>query len=155
MSVVTEEFDDISQFGAVFLEIEQQFNSLDYTEPLTAFQQITAEGEASAFAGQREPGGASWAPLAASTIARKGHSTILFEKGNLRASLVSVGGPGNIHAVSERGSLFGTEDPKSFFHTFGTSRMPKRDHVGTNDDDVEKLAGLVAAHVVENLKFKI
>ena len=153
--IPVEEFDAVEQLGSVFLDVEQKFDSMDYTEPLTAFQEILAEGERAAFAGQREPGGAPWDELSPVTVKKKGHSRILFESGALEASLVTVGGPGNIHAVSSRGSLFGTSDEKSIFHTLGGGRLPKRDHVGTNDEDVDRLAEMVADHVVENLKFKI
>ncbi len=155
--MITEQLNDISELGSIFLDLEQRFNGLDYTEPLTVFQGDLAAGEATAFASQQTPGGEAWAALSPVTVAKKGHSTILFETGALKASLVTVGGPGNINAISEggRGSIFGTEDPKSIFHTMGTTRMPQREHVGTNEAGVDKLVGMIADHAVESLKFKV
>lgn len=143
---------DTSQLQQTFADVESVFNDLDYTEPLTAFQQVLADGERDAFASQQTPGGEAWAALAASTVKKKGHAVILFETGKLRDSLSTVGGPGNINAVSERGSLFGTDVEYSLFHTTGTKRMPQREHVGTNDAAVDRLAASVADYAVEQLR---
>jgi len=153
--MITEELNSIAELGGIFLDIEQRFNGLDYTEPLTEFQETIAKGEQAAFDGQREPGGSPWAPLSPVTVAKKGHSTILFETGALKASLVTVGGPNNINAVASRGSLFGTSDEKALFHTEGTSRMPARPPVGTNDEDVDGLTESLADHAVDGLIFKV
>lgn len=141
-----------AQFQAVFDELADILNGLSYLEPLTEFQQELAKGEQAAFDGQRSPGGDAWQELSPVTIKRKGFSTILLEKGALRASLVTVGGQGNISVVADRGSIFGTNDPKSIYHTFGTSRMPKREHVGTNDETVDKLAITIADFTVDALR---
>lgn len=153
--MITEELNSVAELGGIFLDVEQQLNDMDYTEPLTLFQAELAKGEQEAFDGQREPGGSPWAPLSPVTVAKKGHSTILFEFGDLRASLVAVGGPNNISTVMARGSLFGTEDEKAIFHTTGTSRMPARPPVGTNDEAVDGLAESLADYAVEKLKFKV
>jgi phage gpG-like protein len=153
--MITEELDSVAELGGIFLDIEQRFNGIDYTEPLTLFQQTIAAGEAAAFAGEREPGGSPWAALSPVTIAKKGHNRILYETGALMASLVTVGGPGNINAVSSRGSIFGTDDEKALWHTTGTSRMPARPPVGTNDEDVDELAESIADFAVESLIYKV
>ncbi len=143
---------EIDQFQSVFDELSEILNELSYIEPLSEFQQEFAKGEQAAFDGQRSPGGDSWAALSPVTVKRKGHSTILFETGALKASLVTVGGAGNISTVADRGSIFGTSDEKSLWHTLGTSKMPKREHVGTNAETVDKLAITIADFAVKKLK---
>jgi len=142
----------IDELPLVFADIDRQFSDIDYSGPLAEFNRYLAEQHSEQFAGGFSPTGERWAPLAESTVARKGHATILVDKGNLRQSLTVLGSSDNVNAVSERGSLFGTRDAKSVFHQFGTSRMPQREHVGTNDDGVDHLAELIVEHAIESLK---
>lgn len=130
----------------VFQQMTDEFNELSYAGPLTAFQEILAEGERLAFASGRGPGGEEWPLLAPSTVKHKGHSQILVETGRLGLSLTSVGGPGNINTVAERGSIFGTDVEYSIFN------MSRRPHVGTNEAAVDKLADMIAEHAIESLK---
>jgi phage gpG-like protein len=121
----------------------------DYTETLADFQQVIAGVEMAAFGGSHEPGGAPWAELAPSTVKRKGHGKILYESGDLMASLIEVGGPGNISEVSDHGSIYGTSVLYAIFHDQGTSRMPARPPVGINQEAVDKLADMVAERTIQ------
>jgi phage gpG-like protein len=129
-------------------------NAGDFSKVLTEFNKRLAVDHAGYFNSQSSPSGEGWAALSPVTVKKKGHSVILFETGALRDSLTSIGTANNISTVAERGSLFGTSDEKSLFHTLGTAKMPKREHVGTNDDAVDDLADAVGNHIVESLKFK-
>lgn len=153
--MIIEQLNSIAEFGSILMDVEQKFNDLSYVEPLIEFQKIIAAGEQDAFNGQREPGGSPWAPLKPSTVARKGHSRILYETGSLMASLTQIDGPGNINAVSDRGSIFGTDVEYAIYHQNGTPKMPARPPVGTNDEDVDKLCELIADYIVESLKYKL
>ena len=76
---------------------------------------------------QRGPGG--WPPLAASTVARKGHSTILLESGRLLASLTTGDSrrrsPDTINEVSRMFMRWGTRVPYAGYHEIGEG-VPKR-----------------------------
>jgi phage gpG-like protein len=141
----------IQESQAILVELESQVRNMDYFDVLTAFQETIAEGEAEAFHEEREPGGSPWAPLAPSTVKKKGHNIILFETGTLLGSLVTVGGPGNVSAVSSRGSIFGTDVPYAIFHDQGTSKMPARPPVGISEERVDLLAERIADETVRQL----
>lgn len=68
---------------------------------------------------QQDALGRPWAPLAASTIRKKGHSRILVESGDMRESV-----------YSRRQSAFqveiGVADPKIHIHEYGTEHIPPR-----------------------------
>ena len=151
--VVRELYDSIEQVGGVLLDTEMRAQNVNYAEELEAFLPVIAAGEAMAFASQSTPDGSPWAPLAPSTVAKKGHSRILFESGALEASLVNVGGPGNINATACRGLLFGTDVEYAIFHQQGTARMPARPAVGMSEETVDKLAETIADATVEKMKF--
>lgn len=82
---------------------------------------------------QAGPSGAPWPALAASTIRRKGHATILLDKGPLRDSLTMPYG-GGIRITVDQWPLarmhFGTDVPYSRYHNEGGGRLPQREHVG-------------------------
>lgn len=144
--------EQVADLPYLMRDIEDSVRDANYQPILQDFQQDIAEGEKAAFDGQHEPGGAAWAPLRPSTIARKGHNRILFETGALMTSLVSLGGPGNINATTERSLLFGTDIPYAIFHDQGTSRMPARPPVGMSEETLDKLCNKIADATVELMK---
>jgi phage gpG-like protein len=105
------------------------------------------------FDNERAPDGSPWAPLAPSTIARKGHNRILIETDAMRKSLVDQSGDSirELARASTQGLSFGTNDPKSPFHTKGTGRMPAREHIGVTEDYADQLAERTADFIVEAL----
>jgi len=153
--VLLEQLDSLDALGGILLDVELRFNETTYKEVLTEFQETLRLGEVDAFANEREPGGTPWAELSPVTIAKKGHDIILFETGALQESLTNIGGTNNISEVEDMWSVFGTSDEKAAFHQFGTSRMPARPPVGTNDEAVDELAESIADHAVESLKYKL
>lgn len=60
-----------------------------------------------------------WAPLAASTVRRKGHDKLLYDTGRLRDSIT-------LGTVTDRTATVGTDAPYSIFHQMGTKRMDAR-----------------------------
>ena len=140
------------RLSSLFAELDSIVADTDYREVLGEFQHVIAGVEAEAFEKESEPGGTPWAPLAESTIRRKGHDRILFETGDLMASFVAVGGPGNISEVSDHGSLFGTSVPYAIFHDQGTSRMPARPPVGINDAAVDRLVDMVTERTIQAIR---
>jgi phage gpG-like protein len=82
-----------------------------------------------------ESGGAGrWEPLAPTTIARKGSSTILVDTGALRDSLTEEGAADHFEQILGEELVFGTYDSKAGYHRRGTSRMPARDPLVTGAD---------------------
>lgn len=152
MVLKTEEIADPAFLGSIFLEVEQAFLAADYTSTLEPFLSHLEGSHASHFAAQSNPIGTPWAPLAASTIARKGHDTILVETTRLKSSLTGKT-QDSIRAVSHRGLLFGTEVPYAIFHQDG-GRLPKREHVGMNNETTQQIVDAVADRTVEELKMK-
>lgn len=64
-------------------------------------------------------GHGTWAQLAPSTIARKGHSIILFETGELKGSF-RRGGTGHVEDIDRQSMRWGTRIPHALFHQTGT-----------------------------------
>ncbi len=140
------------QLDALFHDLEVTWRRIDYEPVIIAALELIADGERAAFDAGTSPGGESWAANAPSTIRRKVHGIVLFESGALERSLVTVGGPDNIHETSHRGLLYGTEVPYSLFNQEGTSRIPARKHVGMNAQLLDAIVEEVADFAVENLK---
>ena len=72
------------------------------------------------FAGSRSPDGSTWAPLAASTVARRrgNVATPLDDTGRLRGSMFARG--------TRSGLAFGTNTPYAAPHQMGGRRLPQR-----------------------------
>lgn len=142
----------VDNIGELFADLNQAVQDADYSETLEAFMPRMAEQEAGMFAGEFDSNLEPWAPLKPSTIKRKGHDRILVESGDLRKSLVSVGGPGNISEVAPKGMLFGTDVEYASFLQEGTSRMPARPPVGISVETLDKLCDAVADATIEMLR---
>lgn len=141
-----------ADLNLIITDLQDRLKDADYSDPLGESQQDIAEFEAGMFAGGFDSNLVDWPPLKPSTIKRKGNDRILVETGALMASLVSVGGPGNINAVESRGMLFGTDVEYAIFHQDGTSRMPARPPVGMAEDTLKKLTDGIADSAVDQLK---
>ncbi len=70
------------------------------------------------FLSQTDPYGNPWASLSPVTVAKKGHSRILYENGDLMAGTICVPLPGAGLKI-----LIG---PKGYYHQIGRSNMPAR-----------------------------
>lgn len=89
--------------------------------------------------GHGSHGGSQWAPLAMSTIRRKGHGRVLFETGAM-ASTVFV-------ELAGMKVQLGNGSRVAKFHQFGTRRMPQRKVVEATRPDVEELKRRLKANV--------
>ena len=143
---------DIGNVKAIFADVEQQIASVDYRPVLEVFQSDIASGEALTFAAQSTPDGDAWPALAPSTVKRKGNSKILFATGSLMASLVNVGGEGNVHSVDSRQLVFGTDVKYAVFHETGTAKFPQCFFVGISDETLQSLVEKIADATVEQMK---
>jgi phage gpG-like protein len=150
-----ETLDSIGGLAFVLTDIEQQVTNANYQSVLEPFQSEIATREADMFSGQHDSNGVAWAPLAVSTAAEKPSSQMLFKSGGLEASLVHVGGRGNIASTLARGLLYGTDVPYAVFHQDGTPQMPARPPVGLSAEDLESLVDQIADQTVKNLKSKM
>ena len=144
--------EDPRQAGLPFAEMQVAFDEADYTGLLRQEEQEIAQDHASYFAQARAANGQPWPDLSPVTVAKKGHATILVDKGDLRRSLIDPAGPNHVGEVFERGLSFGTADPKAPYHQRGTSRMPARPPVGLTPERVTDIAEGVADTVVELLR---
>lgn len=76
---------------------------------------------AAQFASEGRAGGTPWAPLAPSTLRRRGSaSPILFDSGALFRSLHDAGAPGHIEQIEDQALVLGTNLPYALFHQTGT-----------------------------------
>lgn len=73
----------------------------------------------------RRPG--PWAPLAPSTIKRKGHDKLLYDTGRLRDSIT-------LGEVTPSSATVGTDAPYAPFHQFGTKKMAARPFIPAGSD---------------------
>lgn len=154
-NIVKEEIADVRFLGGIYVLMEEQFRNHDYSDVLNAFLPTLEETHKTHFDTQSDPAANPWPPLAPSTIRRKGHDTILYETGRLKASLAGKT-EDSIRAVSERGQglLFGTSVEYAGFHQDGT-RLPRREHVGMVDETLQILVDSVADSAVDSLKEKV
>lgn len=90
--------------------------------------------------------GPGWAPLAPSTIKRKGNTRILRDKDDLYGSF-QKGATGNVTRITPTAADFGTADSKAMFHQMGTSKMPKRTIIEVTGDQ-EARYGKIATNVL-------
>lgn len=151
--VPTEEIDGFEFLGGVFLDVEQGFDSADYSTALEPFITTLEQTHAAGFESESTPGGEKWPPLAPSTVRRKGHDVILLETGRLKSSLVA-GGADAVREVSHRGLLFGTQVEYASIHQNGTSRIPQREHVGMNEETCQSIVDAVADAAVASMMLK-
>jgi phage gpG-like protein len=143
----------LDELPTVLEGVAAQFRRADYTG---AFEREIApelaEQHAEYFASATDPFGAPWAPLAPSTIARKGHDTILIDTKAMANSIVSQNSPNHVQHISRQEMNWGSADEKLPFHQFGTSRMPARPPVGVTEAGANRIAEITADATVEILK---
>lgn len=144
-------FDGFEPFAQYLARVWVAPFGMEYQKPLNAFLPILALEHKEHFSREKDSSGASWPPLAPSTIKRKGHDRILVEHGDLQRSLETVGGPNNIAATTGQGLLFGTSDPKAGFHQSGTRNMPARPPVGVSLARVNQLTEMIADSAVDQI----
>lgn len=98
-----------SKVGEALAELEQRLSNL--RTPLEDIAQYLHQSTDDRFRSQVSPDGSPWAPLAASTLARKRGNRILRESGDLQDTLR--------YQVSDNELAFGTDRPYGAIHQFG------------------------------------
>lgn len=148
------EIDDLGQLEGIIKDIATDFRAIRYRDILGVFSDELESTHDEYFNQDQNPGGRPWAPLAPSTVRRKGHDTILEETGRLRQSLTQKSSDA-IRSVWEQahdqGLVFGTEVPYTIFHQEGTTNMPDRKPVGVNRKKADEWAQRVADDTVRKL----
>lgn len=134
--------------------IADEVRTRDYRPILTDFLADIDNQNEKFFASGSGPSG-PWAPLAPSTVRKKGHAKILIDKGDLEASLTGPHGDAvrEIEQIGDKTYLaHGTLDEKAPFHQTGTSRMPQREPVGLIDETIDLLVGKIADDSIRGIQ---
>jgi len=154
---MTTYIDSFEELEGVFKDIDKAFGAIEYAPVFEEQIGKLLDEHTEHFAQEKDSTGTMWNELAASTIARKGHDTILFETGKLKASLTTRGGGGQIldeiHEGMFHGLVFGTDVEYAGIHQFSSGRM-QRPPVGLSDHYIEQLENAIMDFVVEGLKEK-
>lgn len=100
---------DDGRTGAALAELADRLE--DLSTPLLDIAEYLHQSTDNRFRQQIAPDGSPWAPLAPSTIARKGSSKILRQSGDLQDTIR--------HQVSGNALEFGTDRPYGAIHQFG------------------------------------
>lgn len=126
---------DFSEFHSVINGMARRANNAG------PIMQDVAAMLASQADAQFDKGGPGWAPLAPSTIARKGSSLILVDSGAMRKSI--KGTSGSDYAMLTIGSPAG-------FHADGGPRLPARDPLAFfSDESVDGASALILDWILE------
>lgn len=157
LTVEVTNLEDISAvIETVMAGIASASESPGYANALPILVEQSRIAHAGYFATSTDPAGTAWAPLAPSTIERKGHDTILVDTGKLRASLTASSAGGDairetFDNGNQAGITFGTSVEYAGYHMSGASRMPARPEVGVNDKLADEMANTIADHVVRQI----
>jgi phage gpG-like protein len=129
--------ENVGDLSPAFRQIVDDFAKL-------GFDQFASEG-------RKASGG--WAPLAASTIARKGHDTILSATGDLETSLTGTqdGGLRRVHITDDEMEYLSLV-PYAGYHQTGTARMPRRRPFELRARDRASVVKRLQRHIVEGLR---
>ncbi len=161
----------IDEFASVLDVIGEQVAAMDYTEQLRETADDFRTIHEGYFDRSAGPDGSTWAEwYFRAKNAPADHKTLVVT-GRLKQSLIS--GSDHIEEVAPRGMIFGTSVPYSFQNNEGgtfpvdevligrrggmkrpgdTITLPKREHVGITETDVDKIANRVADATVAKLK---
>lgn len=151
------EVDDMDGLTKELNAIADQFRSLSYKPTLEKTMEFLEELHNERFETDTDPLLLPWRPLAAYTVRKKGHDTILEEKLRLRPSLTEDTS-GAVRAIRQQahdqGLVFGTEVPYTIFQQYGTDIIPARPVVGLNYDNTSTIAESVVNDTVTMLAAK-
>lgn len=152
MSVVTVDAREADRF------VDDAYQAVYDADLSGVFRLIMAdieEDEAAMYAGNHGPNGEAWAPLADSTVRRKGHDTILRDTGRLWGSEAADEPPYAIRTMFDdgdvKGFVFGTSHPAAKFLQAGTKTMPARPHLGFTEDRIDRAIEMILDRVAEVL----
>lgn len=150
--IVLEKLEDLQ---TVFDGIASDWNDARFMPVLEIITGMFETSHFSYFADRKSPGGEPWAALAPRTVQAKGHSRQLYLTGRLMESLANTTSDSYRDAWDEtknHGVSFGTQVEYAIFHQDGTEHIPQREHVGTNETQLEAILDLVADESVRILR---
>lgn len=137
--VIDCELEDLQEVVAqLFNDLGASFDDIDFTPMLTDYMGDLERAHFDNFASESDPDGNGWPALAPRTIRAKGHDQILFESGDLQASLADQTAD-SIKLVFREGVscsaylVYGTGVEYAHWHMTGTPKMPARPFLGFND----------------------
>ena len=141
--------------GGVLVETEEAWKRMDWKPWLGNVAVAAIERyETGYYEAETDPLGAAWQQLAAATIRKKGHDTILVDSGRMKASLTGRTSDSIIDVVQEgmnAGLTRGTSVEYAGFHQTGTRTIPQRAHVGLDEAKVDALTEAAADEAVRLL----
>jgi len=150
--VIQEVILTVAEFQGVYDDIASNFRAASYRDELDDIDDLIYESHADRFGLENDPNLSAWPPLAAATIARKGHATILVDTKRLRRSLTTKGHTDHVGEITDRGLTFGTDVPYSIFHQQGTRNIPQRAHVGLTTENVDELTEVITKSASDKLR---
>lgn len=130
-----------AELDDLFAGVGQSLAAADWRPYLQVELDTMRASTAQGFASEQAPDGSKWAPLAPSTVKRKGFDTILVETDRLRRSVAGETGDSiaeidqfeNMWAVT-----FGSEVPYGVEHLTGRDNMPARVWLGLTAATLDK-----------------
>jgi phage gpG-like protein len=133
MRLTLEVFGDV-QLDRKLLRFEDHVGDLEPAFEALADDFLSIETRQFSSEGGFASGG--WAPLADSTVQRRGSAhPILDDHGDLRASLTDAAAKGAIRDITSDSLFVGTDIDYAQYHQTGTARMPRRRPVEFRDAD--------------------
>ena len=123
--------DSQADFDRMYEELVVEFKKINWMPHFAGEHKKLAAIHRKYFETGVDPNGKTWPPLTS------GKPSYLTDTKRLRFSLGRAGGTQDsvremVNEPAGRGYSFGTAVPYSLFHIFGTSRLPRRDHIGFN-----------------------
>ncbi len=138
----------------VWESISSDWNSARFSGVLDEIISVLEMSHQTYYQNQTTPGGDTWPALAPRTVKEKGHSRILYRTGKMMESLATTTSDSYRDKWDEtknHGISFGTSVEYAMFHQEGTEHIPQREHVGTNERQLEHLLDLIADEAVRVL----
>ncbi len=154
--------DSIFGLDDVYADIERQYREIDYRPTFESVATHLFEEHQQYFDKAESPAGEQWPPLAPSTIAAKGHDTILIDSGRLHASLtgpndghfheIVADGSGNQHILEWGSDIeYLTYHVTGTFNSDGSVRMPRRDPIGMTPEFVGRIQETIAIKTIAEM----
>ena len=137
--------------GDMFADVADVVERTDYSALLREFRYSIAREKAEMFENQADVHGNPWAPLAESTIKKKGHETILIETSALRTSLVDVDGEGNFNEVDSHSLTYGSTVPYALVHEQAHGNRPARPTLGMSESLTAEFEQKVLDRTIEEM----
>lgn len=158
MAVITIDVTDQSQIPAaiqsVVNDVVREISHMNFRQDIDDLNKRLERQHVAMYKAGHEADGTPWEPLAAATVRKKGHATILIEEGRLARSL-AYRTTGSIRDINVKGNSitleFGTRDENAIKHHEGSRVMPIREPVGLGDPLLNQFVEDVANNIVKRI----